>query len=48
LDRDIFAHYLGLVLGLDLEPLASILASSSLVLALASDLWHWPQDVWPR
>jgi len=44
LDRDIFAHYLGL----GLEPLTSITASSSLVLALASDLWPWPQDVWPR
>jgi len=36
LDRDIFEHHLGLVLGLGLELLASISASSSLVLALAS------------
>jgi len=30
LDRDIFAHYLGLILGLGLEPLASALASRCL------------------
>ena len=36
MDRDIFAHYLGLVLGLGLEPLASISASALASRCLAS------------
>jgi len=50
LDRDIFAHYVGLMLGLGLD-LGLELSGLGLglgPLASASDLWPRPQDVWPR